>query len=170
MRGRFPDCFPGAGAVERRTPRMSEPSKENPESARIVLYQNADGKVTVNVRFARETFWLTQKAMAELFGVKVPAINKHLKNIFESGELRPGAAISKMEMVQSEGGRDVAGEIEFYKTSPRRWTSFGESKPTPGPLTIRRRGRGRRRPANLHLPASRISASRAFSICPRSRS
>ncbi len=56
-------------------------SKENPNPSPVVLYQTADGKVTVNVTFARETFWLTQKAMAELFGVKIPAVNKHLKNI-----------------------------------------------------------------------------------------
>ena len=82
---------------------MSELSKENPESARIVLYQNADGKVTVNVTFARETFWLTQKAMAELFGVKVPAINKHLKNIFESGELVEPSVISILETTAADG-------------------------------------------------------------------
>ena len=61
------------------------PANGNPSS--IVLYEAADGKVTVKVVFARETFWLTQKTMAELFGVNVPAVNKHLKNIFETGEL-----------------------------------------------------------------------------------
>ena len=52
--------------------------------------------------------------MAELFGVGVPAINKHLKNIFESGELDPQATISKMEMVRSEGGREVVRQVELY--------------------------------------------------------
>jgi hypothetical protein len=52
--------------------------------------------------------------MADLFGVNVPAINKHLKNIYESGELTPAATISKMEMVQNEGGRQVARDVEFY--------------------------------------------------------
>jgi len=59
----------------------------------------------VGVLFKDETAWLTQKTMAELFGVGVPAISKHLKNIFESGELDAQATSSKMETVRSEGGR-----------------------------------------------------------------
>jgi len=66
------------------------------------------------VTFARENFWLTQKAMADLFVVKIPAVNKHLKNIFASGELTRKATISKMETVQPEGGREVARAVEFY--------------------------------------------------------
>ena len=68
----------------------------------------------VDVLFQEETAWLTQKALAELFGVKVPAVNKHLKNIFESGELTRGATISKMEIVRAEVGREVARKVEFY--------------------------------------------------------
>ena len=52
--------------------------------------------------------------MAELFGVKPPAISKHLKNIFESGELVQAATVSKMETVQTEGGREVGREVEYY--------------------------------------------------------
>lgn len=81
---------------------------------RIVLYTTEDGRVTVDVVFERETFWLTQKAMAELFGVQVPGINKHLKNIFATGELAREATVSKMEIVRPEGEREVAREIEFY--------------------------------------------------------
>jgi hypothetical protein len=84
------------------------------EPTKIVLYQTSDGKVTVNVLFDRDNFWLTQKVMADLFGVKPPAVSKHLKNIYESGELTPTATISKMEMVQNEGGREVRREIEYY--------------------------------------------------------
>jgi hypothetical protein len=80
----------------------------------VVLYTTADGRITVDVRFDKDNFWLTQKAMAELFGVKVPAVNKHLKNIYSSGELTPEATISKMEIVQTEGGRQVAREQEYY--------------------------------------------------------
>lgn len=68
----------------------------------------------VDVFFKDETVWLTQKALAELFGVQVPGINKHLKNIFESGELKREATISKMEIVRSEGARDVTREVLFY--------------------------------------------------------
>ena len=85
-----------------------------PESSKVVLYQSADGKVTVDVRFERENFWLTQKALADLFGVGVPAVNKHLKNIYASGELSPAATISKMETAQIEGSRQISREIVFY--------------------------------------------------------
>lgn len=77
------------------------PANGNPSS--IVLYEAADGKVTVKVVFARETFWLTQKTMAELFGVNVPAVNKHLKNIFETGEIVEGSAISILETTAADG-------------------------------------------------------------------
>ncbi len=87
-----------------------EPRKQNP----IVLYTAPDGKVTVDVYFAKDNFWLTQKTMAELFAVKIPAISKHLKNIYDSGELIPEATISKMETVQTEGGRKISREVEFY--------------------------------------------------------
>lgn len=86
----------------------------NGNPASVVLYEAADGKVAVKVVFARETFWLTQKTMAELFGVNVPAVNKHLANIYAEGELTPAATISKMETVQDEGGRPVARILEFY--------------------------------------------------------
>lgn len=81
---------------------------------KFLLYTAPDGAVKVDVFFKEETVWLTQKALAELFAVKVPAINKHLKNIFESGELSREATISKMEIVRSEGGREVTREVEFY--------------------------------------------------------
>ncbi|MBF0495383.1 MAG: virulence RhuM family protein, partial [Deltaproteobacteria bacterium] len=73
-----------------------------------------DGKVTVDVFFAQDNFWLTQKTMGELFGVNKSAISKHLKNIYESGELTQAATVSKMETVQTEGERRIAREVEFY--------------------------------------------------------
>jgi hypothetical protein len=73
------------------------------EQAKFLLYTGKDGAVQVEVFFQGETVWLTQKAIAELFGVKVPAINKHLKNIFESGELTREATVSIMEIVRLEG-------------------------------------------------------------------
>jgi len=81
---------------------------------RFLLYTAPNGAVKVEVFFKDETVWLTQKSLAELFGVKVPAINKHLKNIFESGELKREATVSKMEIVRAEGEREVAREVEFY--------------------------------------------------------
>ncbi len=71
-----------------------------------------DGRVQVVVK--DETIWATQKAMAQLFGVGVPAISKHLKNIYAEGELTEAATISKMEIVQFEGLREVKRVTEFY--------------------------------------------------------
>ena len=74
---------------------------------------DADGKVQVVIK--DETLWCTQKAMAQLFGVGVPAISKHLKNIFTEGELNPDTTISKMETVVNRGIRGEVNElIDFY--------------------------------------------------------
>lgn len=80
----------------------------------MVLYQTDDGDVSVNAYIIDETLWVTQKAMAELFGVGIPAISKHLANIYEEGELDQAATISKMETVQSEGNRNVRREVVYY--------------------------------------------------------
>jgi len=80
----------------------------------IILYSNEHEKVSINVAFLNDTFWLPQKGIAELFGVEVPAINKHLANIYESGELTKEATISILEIVQTEGSLDIlpnAGQI-----------------------------------------------------------
>ena len=74
---------------------------------------DADGKVQVVIK--DETLWCTQKSMAQLFGVGVPAISKHLKNIFAEGELNPDTTISKMETVVNRGIRGEVNElIDFY--------------------------------------------------------
>ena len=80
----------------------------------ILLYSDDSGKEFINVVFEDETFWLTQKAMAELFDVNVPAVSKHLQNIYEENELTRDATISKMETVQQEGERQVKRMVEFY--------------------------------------------------------
>ena len=80
----------------------------------IILYQTDDGKVTVNVRFEDETFWMTQKVIAELFDVQVPAIAKHLKNIYDEEELERDATLSKKEIVQTEVSREVTRSVDFY--------------------------------------------------------
>jgi hypothetical protein len=66
-------------------------------SSDIILYRSTEGSIKVEVFYSGGTFWLTQKKMAELFGVEVPAVSKRLKNIFETGELEEAAVISKME-------------------------------------------------------------------------
>jgi len=80
----------------------------------IILYKTEDGAVKIDTIFQNETIWLSQNSMAELFGVNVPAISKHLKNIFEEGELQKDATFSKMETVQNEGGRQIKRNKEFY--------------------------------------------------------
>jgi hypothetical protein len=81
---------------------------------KIILYHTSDGKVTVNVRFENDTFWMTQKSISQLFDVQIPAIAKHLKNIYEEEELDRELTISKMEIVQTEGGRKVMRSMDFY--------------------------------------------------------
>ncbi len=71
-----------------------------------------DGKVQVVIK--DDTIWCTQKAMSQLFGVGVPAISKHLSNIYEEGELQEQATISKMETVQIEGSREIRRQVDFY--------------------------------------------------------
>ena len=68
----------------------------------------------IQVLYKNETIWATQKAMAALFNVGTPAINKHLTNIFSEGELKKEATVSKMEIVQTEGNREVKRMMELY--------------------------------------------------------
>ena len=92
-------------------------SEEMVNGGEILLYQNGAEKEVVNVVFHDENFWLTQKGMAELFGVKVPAISKHLKNIFLDEELDETMVVSKMEITTPHGaieGKTQTNEANFY--------------------------------------------------------
>lgn len=80
----------------------------------LVLYHSDEGEISVNAYIKDETLWITQKSMAELFGVNVPDISKHLSNIYEDGELDKEATVSKLEIVQNEGGRQVKRTPVFY--------------------------------------------------------
>lgn len=84
-------------------------SLENAITGNVIVYQAENESVSTNVLFKDETFWMTQKDMAKLFDVNVPAISKHLKNIFESGELVISAVISKMET--------TAEDSKIYQTN-----------------------------------------------------
>ena len=81
------------------------------QPSQVVLYETADGKVTVKVCFAKDTFWLTQKNIAELFGVQRPAVTKHLTNIFSSGELVEESVSSILEHT---AGDDKVYDTKFY--------------------------------------------------------
>lgn len=86
---------------------MTEP--QIPDAAgEFLLYSSSEGEVRVSVYCEGETAWLPQKAMAELFGVQVPAVAKHLKNIFDSGELAENAVVSISET--------AAADAKTYKT------------------------------------------------------
>ena len=78
-------------------------SLENAITGNVIVYQAENESVSTNVLFKDETFWMTQKDMSKLFDVNIPAISKHLKNIFESGELVLLAVISKMETTAEDG-------------------------------------------------------------------
>ncbi len=80
----------------------------------FLLYTSPNGEVKVEVILNNETVWLTQKAIAQLFGVQVPAISKHLGNIYESGELDKEATVSILETVQEEGTRQVKRSVEYF--------------------------------------------------------
>ena len=69
----------------------------------VIIYQSGEENISTNVLFKDETFWMTQKDMATLFSVQVPAINKHLKNIFAEQELSEDSVISKMEITARDG-------------------------------------------------------------------
>ena len=83
----------------------------------ILLYRTPNDDVRLEVLIRDETIWLTQKQIAELFGVKIPAISKHIKNIYESGELDEKVVVSKMEITTQHGaieGKKQKKEVNFY--------------------------------------------------------
>jgi hypothetical protein len=93
---------------------MSNPIDFQNNLSSFVLYTAPSGEVKLEVFLQDETLWLTQKMMAELFGVDVRTINEHIGNIFENGELETFSTIRKNRIVQKEGGREVSRELEFY--------------------------------------------------------
>lgn len=85
---------------------------DNPSFNDIIIYTGPQGQVRIEVIHEDETFWLSQRRMAELFGVEVPTVNEHLKNVYATGELDRAATIRKFRIVQNEGGRDIAREVQ----------------------------------------------------------
>ena len=80
----------------------------------IEIYKFTKGEIVFNVDKKQETIWATQEQIAQLFDVQVPAIARHLSNIYKSGELQMDSTFSKMEKVQIEGGRKVKRNIKLY--------------------------------------------------------
>ena len=80
---------------------------------RLLIYTTGNG-IKVELRYAGEQLWASQDQMSEMFGVNVPSISRHLKNVFEEGELDAAATVSKIERVRSEGQRQVTRTIDVY--------------------------------------------------------
>lgn len=80
----------------------------------FLMYNTSNDNVKVNAVLKNDTIWLTQKGMAELFDVNTPAISKHLTNIYSEGELLASSTVSKMEIIQKEGDRQVSRLVDFY--------------------------------------------------------
>jgi hypothetical protein len=89
-------------------------NEQAPLHHEIILYATPDGAVRVEVLFEGESFWLSQKKMAELFGVESHTITYHLQEIYKSNELSDVATTRKIRVVQTEGVRTVAREVDFY--------------------------------------------------------
>lgn len=80
----------------------------------IILYQSEDGQTKVEVRMDGETVWLTLNQLAELFQRDKSVISRHIKNVFEEGELSPESVVAKNATVQTEGGREIVRELDYY--------------------------------------------------------
>jgi hypothetical protein len=106
-------------------------SKKKSDESHVVLYHTPDGKVTVGVTFARENFWMTQKAMTDLFGVNKSAISKHLKKIFDSGELLENSVVSILETTAADG-KQMNHEPE-HRPFPTRRASLSQVRPRSRP-------------------------------------
>lgn len=81
---------------------------------KFLIYEAEDNKVVADVLIMDENIWMTQKQMTQVFDVGVPAVSKHLSNIFNEGELEENRTVSKMEIVQKEGNRNVKREVDYY--------------------------------------------------------
>ncbi|MBL7719210.1 MAG: virulence RhuM family protein [Flavipsychrobacter sp.] len=80
----------------------------------FLFYQGKEGNINVQVVVGDETVWTTQKGMAEIFNVEASAVSKHINNIYQEAELARDRTISKMELVQKEGNREVKRAVDFY--------------------------------------------------------
>ena len=83
-------------------------------TSEFLIFTAQAGEESIEVRYEDETIWLSQKMMASLFDVAVPTINEHLANIYAQGELSREATIRKFRTVQTEGGREVSRNIDFF--------------------------------------------------------
>ena len=100
--------------ISHNTNKLKKGIISNDSFSEFLLYKTPNGNVKVEVFLHNENLWLTQKKMAELFDVNVPAINKHLTNIYDEGELNKYSTVSNLEIVQQEVERKVKRIQTFY--------------------------------------------------------
>src|SRR4030067_2422411 len=93
---------------------MKKKKEQGSVKSEWILYQTEDGKTKIEVRLQGETVWLTLNQMAELFQVDKSGISRHLKNIYQTGELRTEATIANFATVQKEGSRSVQRALQYY--------------------------------------------------------
>ncbi len=89
-------------------------NQPQPNGGSVIVFKGTDKSPKLEVRLEKESVWLTQKQMAELFEKTIPTINEHIKAIFREGELKKPATIRNFRIVQIENGRQVTRDIEFY--------------------------------------------------------
>ena len=89
-------------------------SEESVPPSDLILYQTEDGRTRIQCRFENETVWLSLNQMADLFQRDKSVISRHIRNVFAEGELSQAATVAKSATVQTEGGKQVTREIEFY--------------------------------------------------------
>ena len=107
--------------------------KENKQN-KIVIYKTAKNEVELKVRFEKETVWLNLNQIAYLFGTDKSGISRHIKNVYQSGELKQNSTVAKIATVQMEGGREIKRNVEYfnldiilsvgYRVSSKRATQF----------------------------------------------
>jgi len=85
-----------------------------PQHSRFLIYQTEDGRVKIDVRFEKETVWLTQRMLAELFQTSQQNVSLHINNIYEEGELQPAATHKEYLSVRREGARQVQRRLDHY--------------------------------------------------------
>nr|WP_319489916.1 virulence RhuM family protein [uncultured Caproiciproducens sp.] len=100
--------------MEDNDKKLKKPLQIRNSTAEFLIFTSQANENTIEVRVEDETVWLTQKLIAELFGVDVRTINDHLKNIYAEGELEEEATIRKNRIVQKEGNREVGRDVLFY--------------------------------------------------------
>ncbi len=93
---------------------MKKKKSDNDHASQILLYQTEDGQTRLEVQLQKDTVWLSLNQMADLFQRDKSVISKHIKNIFEEGELSQDSTVAKFATVQSEGSRQVERDIESY--------------------------------------------------------